>query len=60
MATASELETIKSNPISEGLRTFRRCFESTRADLGLAAPYNDVQAVFSLATVAGMARLLFR
>jgi hypothetical protein len=61
MSAISELEIIRQNPIKEGLRTFRRRFESTQADLGITTTSsNYVQAVFLSATVAGMARLLYR
>jgi hypothetical protein len=35
MATVSELDNIRSNPIKEGLDPFHRFFESTRVDLGI-------------------------
>jgi hypothetical protein len=57
MATTSELDIISSNPIKGGLGIFRRLFESTRADLGVADSSDAVQAVFSTAAI-GMAQLL--
>jgi hypothetical protein len=53
MATASELEKIRSNPIKEGLNAFRHLFQSTCTDLSIAATSDAVQVVFS--AVAGMA-----
>jgi hypothetical protein len=58
MATAFELDKIRSNPIKEGVGTFRRLFESTRSDLGIALSSDTVQIVFSTAAAAGMAQLL--
>ncbi|TGO43961.1 hypothetical protein BCON_0689g00010 [Botryotinia convoluta] len=49
MATASELDKIRSEPIKEGLGTFRRRFESIRSDLGIALSSDTVQIVFSTA-----------
>jgi hypothetical protein len=54
MATASEVEKIKSNPINEGLNAFRELFHSTCADLSIAISPDAVQVVFSTAAVAGM------
>ena len=39
------------NPIKDGLSAFRRLFESTREDLGVAVSSDAVQAVFSTAAV---------
>ncbi len=36
MATVFELDKIQGNPIKDGLGAFRRFFESTRAELGVA------------------------
>ncbi len=58
MATVSELDKIRSNPIKDGLGAFRRLFESTRLDLGVAVSSDAVQAVLLTAAVAGMAQLL--
>jgi hypothetical protein len=55
MATASELEKIRSNPIKEGLNASRHLFQSTCTDLSIAATSDAVQVVFSTAAVAGMA-----
>ncbi|KAF7907344.1 uncharacterized protein EAF01_004931 [Botrytis porri] len=52
MATASELDKIRSEPIKEGLGTFRRRFESIRSDLGIALSSDTVQIVFSTAATA--------
>ncbi|KAH6661767.1 hypothetical protein B0J14DRAFT_707992 [Halenospora varia] len=49
MATTSELSKIKSDPIKGGLDPFRRLFELTRVDLGIAISSHAVQAVFSTA-----------
>jgi hypothetical protein len=57
MATASELEKIRSNPIKEGLNAFRHLFQSTCTGLSIAATSDAVQVVFSTAAVAGMAQL---
>jgi hypothetical protein len=57
MVTVSELDKIRSNPIKDGRDTFRRLFESTRVDLGVAGS-DAVRAVFSTAAVGGMAQLL--
>ncbi|KAH8598594.1 hypothetical protein B0O99DRAFT_700179 [Bisporella sp. PMI_857] len=51
MATASELEKIRSNPITEGLNAFRHLFQSTCTDLSIAASCDAVQAVFSTAAL---------
>jgi hypothetical protein len=51
MATASELDIIRSNPIKERAGVFRHLCESTRSDL-------TVQIMFSTAATAGMTRLL--
>ncbi len=53
MATASELDKIRSNPIKEGVGAFRRLFESTHSDLGAALSSDTVQIVFSTAATAG-------
>ncbi|KAH8772425.1 hypothetical protein F5882DRAFT_465091 [Hyaloscypha sp. PMI_1271] len=58
MATTSELDIISSNPIKGGLCIFRRLFESTRADLGVADSSDAVQVVFSTAAVAAKNLLL--
>jgi hypothetical protein len=55
MATASELEKIKSNPIKEGLDPFRRFFELTRVDLDITKSSDVVQAVLSTAVTTGNA-----
>ena len=57
MATTSELDKIRSNPIKERLATFRHRFESTRLDLGVASSSDVVQAVFSTTVTAGIAQL---
>ena len=58
MATAVELEKIRSNPIKEEFGAFRSLFESTCADLSITVSSDVVQVVFSTAAVAGMAQLL--
>ena len=58
MATISELENVRRNPIKEGLNAFRDLFHSTCADLSIAVSSDAVQVVFSIAAVAGMAQLL--
>jgi hypothetical protein len=58
MATASELDKIRSNPIKERLGAFRRLFESTRSGLGVALSSGAVQIVFAAAATPGMAQLL--
>ncbi|PMD49861.1 uncharacterized protein K444DRAFT_284673 [Hyaloscypha bicolor E] len=50
MATASELDKIRYNPIKERLGAFRRLFESIRSDLGAASSSGAVQIVFATAT----------
>ena len=55
MATVSELDNIRSNPIKEGLDPFRRFFESTRVDLGITVSSDVVQAVLSTAITTGNA-----
>ncbi|KAH6667434.1 hypothetical protein B0J14DRAFT_619990 [Halenospora varia] len=52
MATASDLDNIHVNKINEGLGSFRRLFESTRAELGVAASQDAVQVVFSTVATA--------
>ncbi|KAH6667401.1 hypothetical protein B0J14DRAFT_178227 [Halenospora varia] len=52
MATTSELDKIRRNPIKEQLATFRHRFESTRLDLDVASSSDVVQAVFSTAVTA--------
>ncbi len=54
MAAASDLDQIYVNPISEGLGSFRRRFESTRAELGVAASQDAVQVVFLTVVLAGV------
>jgi hypothetical protein len=54
MATSSELDKIRRNPIKDGLNAFRRLFESTRENLSVAPSSDVVHVVFSTATVAGM------
>jgi hypothetical protein len=49
MASPSELDIINSNPIKNGLSTFRRLFESARAKLGVADSPDALQAIFSTA-----------
>jgi hypothetical protein len=58
MAAASELDTIHVNQINEGLGTFRRLFESTRAELGIGASQDTVQVVFSTVATAGASSFL--
>lgn len=58
MATASELDKIRCNPLKERLATFRRRFESTCWDLDVTSSSDVVQTVFSTAVTAGMAQLL--
>ncbi len=58
MATVVELEKIRSNPIKEGLNTFRHLFQSTCTDLSIAASLDAVRVVFSTAAVGGMAQLI--
>jgi hypothetical protein len=45
MADPSRLEIIKSNPIGEGLTTFRDAFKSTYADLGVPGYAGGVQQI---------------
>ncbi|KAF2802994.1 uncharacterized protein BDZ99DRAFT_503654 [Mytilinidion resinicola] len=49
MATASELDKMRCNPIKERLGAFRRLFETTRSDLGVALSSGAVQTVFATA-----------
>ncbi|KAI9640307.1 hypothetical protein NHQ30_011357 [Ciborinia camelliae] len=58
MATASELDKIRSEPIKERLGTFCRRFESTRSDLGIALSSDTVQIVFSTAATAVVKNLV--
>ena len=58
MATASELDKIRCNPIKERLATFCHRFESTRSDLDVASSSDIVQTVFSTAVTVSMAQLL--
>ena len=58
MATTSELDTFRRNPIKERLGAFRRLFESTRSDLGVPLSSNAVQIVFATSAAPGMAQLL--
>lgn len=58
MATASELDKIRCNPIKERLGAFSHLFESVRSDLGVALSSETVQVYFSTAPTAGMAHLL--
>ena len=53
MAAASELDTTHVNQINEGPDAFRRLFESTRAELGVAASQDAVHVVFSTVATAG-------
>jgi hypothetical protein len=57
MATASELDKIRCNPINERLATFRRRFESIRSELPASLSSDVVQTVFSTAVAAGMLEL---
>jgi hypothetical protein len=58
MATASELDKIRCNPINERLATFRRRFKSTRSELPASLSTDVVQTVFSTAAITGMGQLL--
>jgi hypothetical protein len=58
MATASELDKIKCNPIKERLATFCRLFESTHSDLDVASSSDEVEAVFTAAATTGTDQLL--
>jgi hypothetical protein len=58
MATASELENIRSNPIKEGLNAFQDLFHSICVDLSIAVSSEAIQVVFSRAAIAGMAQPL--
>ena len=58
MATASELDKIRRNPIKKGLEAFIHLFESIRSHLSVALSSDTVQVVFSTAPAAGMAQLL--
>jgi hypothetical protein len=58
MATTSELDKIRSNPIKEGLNAFRHLFQSTCTDLSITAPSDTVQVVFSTAAVAATKNLV--
>lgn len=51
MTTASELENIRSNPIKEGLNTFRYLCQSKCTDLNTNVPSDAVQIAFSTAAV---------
>jgi hypothetical protein len=53
MTDISELGVILENPIGEGLDGFRRRFESTCADLGIAGSQNVVEQVVLLAASGG-------
>jgi hypothetical protein len=50
MAATSD---IYVNQINKGLGSFRHLFESTRAELGIAASQDAVQVVFSTVATAG-------
>ncbi|KAG9230390.1 hypothetical protein BJ875DRAFT_487995 [Amylocarpus encephaloides] len=58
IATASELENVRRNPIKEGLNAFRHLFQSTCTDLSIAASSDAVQVVFSTAAVAATKNLV--
>merc|ERR1712225_122179 len=58
MATNSELDKIRCNPINEGLGAFCHLFESTRSELGVALASSTVQIVFSTAIAADIKNLL--
>jgi len=58
MTTTSELSKIRSNPIEEGLDPFRRLFELTRVDLGIASSSYAVQAVISTAVTTVVKNLV--
>jgi hypothetical protein len=58
MATASELDKIRCNPIKDRLATFRHRFESTRSNLDVPSSSDVTQTVFSTAVTAGMAQFL--
>lgn len=58
MATASELDKIRCNPIKERLGAFRSLFESTCSDLDVASSSDEVQVVFAAASTTGTAQLL--
>jgi hypothetical protein len=58
MATTSELDTIRRNPIKERLGAFRCNFESTRSSLGVPLSSGAVQIVFATAPAPGIAQLL--
>jgi hypothetical protein len=45
MTNALDLEIIKSNPIGDGLATFRDEFRSTCADLGIPESADAVQQI---------------
>ncbi|KAL5318088.1 hypothetical protein ACEPPN_015192 [Leptodophora sp. 'Broadleaf-Isolate-01'] len=58
MATTSELDKIRCNPINKGLGAFRHLFESTRSELGVALASSTTQIVFSTALAADIKNLL--
>ncbi len=54
MATASELEKIRSNPIKEGLNAFQDLFQLICTDLSITVSSDAVQVIFATAAIAGM------
>jgi len=60
MAAASDLYKIHVNQINEGLGSFHRLFESTHAELGVAASQDAVQVVFSTVATAGRSSFCMR
>jgi hypothetical protein len=46
MATISELESVRRNPVKEGVNAFRDLFHLTYADLSIAVSSDEVQVVF--------------
>ncbi|KAH6714653.1 hypothetical protein BKA61DRAFT_735039 [Leptodontidium sp. MPI-SDFR-AT-0119] len=58
MATNSELDKIRCNPINESLGAFCHLFESTRSELGVALASSTAQIVFSTALVVDIKNLL--
>ncbi|KAG9236064.1 hypothetical protein BJ875DRAFT_541575 [Amylocarpus encephaloides] len=59
MATASELDIIRCNPMKERVGDFHHLFESTWSDLGVALSSSAVQIVFATADTPVVQKLVF-
>jgi hypothetical protein len=57
MATLSESDVIKSNPIGEGLNAFRDAFQSTFADLSTPESSDRVQQIIDRGEVQWLATM---